>query len=233
MPLKHIGLSSCRQISNIGMANLPKKSLTQLDIESCTKIRDEGILSLVGAPLRVLNMSNLPLITDAVAEYLVQMPLEQINLFLCRKFGDSGLLRLKDRPIADLNLRCSQVSDEGLTHLPRTLRVLTIGDDVFWKCSATPRSPARITDEGMRRVAALPALEELRVEGSLGVTDAGLSHLAAMTLRVVRLECPKLTDGGIAQLNHAKLRRLILNGCDKISETFRASLIAQGICVYH
>ena len=231
MPLKHITLSSCRQISNPGMANLPKKSLTQLDIDGCTKISDEGILVLVGAPLRVLNMANLPLITDAVAEHLAQMPLEKIMLFLCRKFGDSGLLRLKDRPIIDLDLRHTQVADEGLTHLPRTLRVLSIGEDVFLQRRATPPPPARITDEGMQRLAVLPTLEELTVE-SLGVTDAGLSHLAAMTLRVIRLECPNLTDRGVALLNRAKLRRLILSRCDEISETFRASLKAQGIYVY-
>ncbi|MCR9119528.1 MAG: hypothetical protein NXI22_21555 [bacterium] len=59
-----------------------------------------------------------------------------------------------------------------------------------------------ITDDGLKRVAAMGQLVELRIDSG-DLTDAGLTHLAGLTkLQELDLACPQITDAGLASLSN-------------------------------
>jgi hypothetical protein len=82
---------------------------------------------------------------------------------------------------------------------------------------------AAITDEGLRRLAALPLpkLTALSLGRCSHITDNGLAHVASIgTLKDLMLPgCPKITDDGLKYLVDAKeLTFLDLRGCPGITD---------------
>jgi hypothetical protein len=156
--------------------------------------------------------------------------------------------------------QCPNVTGTGFGVLPRLprLKALVLSECPIADaaCPAIGRDRAleemrfirtKVTDAGLKELAALPALESLGLEGSpiTGVgfgtsgwkklreidaphtpfTDAGLNAVGALpAVTVLRLDSTQITNVGLHQLHHSKtLTELYLSGT-KITDTGIASL---------
>jgi hypothetical protein len=85
----------------------------------------------------------------------------------------------------------------------------------------------KLTDAGLRSVAALPGVLHLNLYGCRELTAAGIAHLAGMST-VTRLDltrCTRLTDTALAPLGKLpRLEHLSLAGCEWVTDAGLAAL---------
>ena len=101
--LEKIDLEECVQITDATLAVLAAccPLLESISLSHCELITDEGIRQLGMAPcasenLNVLELDNLPLITDASLEHLVSCHnLKRVELYDCQLITRSGIRRLR------------------------------------------------------------------------------------------------------------------------------------------
>jgi hypothetical protein len=101
---------------------------------------------------------------------------------------------------------------------------------------------AKITDQGLLELAALPLLTDLKVTNSTRVTDSGLGTLAMLTpLSALKLhDCPLLSGQGLRSLTSLPIKCLELVNCtfignedlQTISNMRALSSVTLGPCVY-
>jgi hypothetical protein len=83
-----------------------------------------------------------------------------------------------------------------------------------------------VTDASLTHLAAMP-LQTLSLECCYEITDAGLAHLAALPLQTLILEdCEMITDTGLAHLAALPLQTLNLSCCENITDVGLAHLAA-------
>jgi len=128
-------------------------------------------------------------------------PLQTLNLSQCGKITDAGMqdvaaiAELKELMLGTAENPGARITDAGLEPLTR-LRRLELLD--LSQCG-------RITDEGLKHVARIPALKELHLDGGLEpgprVGDAGLEALASLPrLTELTLAGSTITDAGLPAL---------------------------------
>jgi len=191
---------------------------------------DKGMVQVKEmASLRILSFhENLCRITDAGLAHISQMDgLESLCLHGIRNITDVGIAHLaKMRSLKKLDIGSSQVSDRGLAYLKqtKTLEKLALPQD---QKGITDAGLAHIgelpnlrslhisrihfndpqmnkeyyTDAGLAELAKCRLLEDLSL-GSIGITDAGMEHVATLTnLKSLNLfGCDNITDAGLAKL---------------------------------
>jgi Leucine-rich repeat (LRR) protein len=195
-----------------------------------THFTDNGLVHLQNLPaLRILSVyEGRASITNAGLVHIAQMPkLEILCLGGIRGITDDGLAHLtKMRSLKKLEIGSSQVTDRGLGYLSqiKTLERLElpqeqrgITDSGLAYLGQLPNlrqlHVSRIhfndpkmnteyyTDKGLEALARCTGLEELSI-GSIGITDAGIDHIAKLTkLKWLNLfGCDNVTDKGLARL---------------------------------
>jgi beta-lactamase regulating signal transducer with metallopeptidase domain/Leucine-rich repeat (LRR) protein len=203
---------------------------------------DKGMVHLKNIPnLKILSFhQNLCRITDAGLVHISDMPkLEILCLHAMSDITDNGLANLtKLRSLKKLQIGSSQVTDKGLSYLSqiktlerldlpqRDQRITDIGFAHLGKLPnlkilhvsrahyADPKKNKEYyTDKGLAELAKCRSLEELSI-GSIGITDAGMEHIAKLTnLKMLNLfGCDNVTNAGLAKLTALKsLRNLYIH----------------------
>jgi Leucine-rich repeat (LRR) protein len=183
--------------------------------------------------LRILSFhENLCRITDTGLVHISQMAeLEFLCLHGMKDITDTGIAHLsKMRSLKKLDIGSSQVTDRGLAYLAqiKTLEQLDlpqhqkgITDAGLAHIAELPNLKAlhisRIhfndpkmnkeyyTDKGLEDLVKCQGLEELSL-GSIGITDAGMDHVAKLTAlkSLLLFGCENITDNGLARLAELK-----------------------------
>lgn len=217
-------------MTDAGLAHL--KTLPNLEYLCLygSKFTDAGCVHIKEmSSLRILSFhENLCRISDEGLAHISQMPnLEVLCLHGMKNITDDGIAHLTKMPsLHKLNIASSQVTDRGLEYLSqiKTLEHLELPQDQkgitdrgLEYLSRLPNlkelSISRIhfidpkmnrdyyTDKGLEYLSRCSKLEELRI-GSIGITDAGMEHIARLTgLKSLGLfGCDNVTDSGFARL---------------------------------
>ncbi|MCK4292049.1 MAG: hypothetical protein KAY65_02545 [Planctomycetes bacterium] len=227
------------RMNNAALAHLAKlPSLTYLLLQG-DNFTDAGMAHLKNVPsLKILHLGHLPGLTNAAFVHLSEIPnLERLDLHWNENITDSGIAHLKKLGnLKKLDIRHSKATVGGVAHLSqiKTLDHLELpgkilNDEVLEYLGQLPNlRELRITrshyvdpkmdkdyytDRGLRALPRLSLLEDLSI-GSIGVTDAGMSHIAKLTnlKRLHLFGCSAITDDGLANLMTLKsLTRLTLS----------------------
>lgn len=113
------------------------------------------------------------------------------------------------RRITDLNLAYTALEDDDIFLIGSLKRIIRLH-----------LGNSNITDTGIRHLAGLNSLRELKLAENIHLTDAGLAHLQGLT-GLVRLDlsgCGRITDSGLQSLSkmmsleHLKLGKTNING---------------------
>jgi len=195
---------------------------------------DRGMLHVKEmSSLRILSFyQSLCRITDAGLLHISQMPeLEILCLHWMKNITDAGMKHLsKMRSLRKLDIGSSQITDRGLAHLKqlKTLERLELPQDQKGITDAglahigelpnlrslqvsrihfnDPKTNKEYyTDAGLAELAKCRLLGDLSL-GSIGITDAGMDHVAKLTnLKSLNLfGCDNVTDAGLVKLRGLK-----------------------------
>jgi len=198
-----LDISLCRQLTDSTLSRVVSvaPNLETLDVGGCSDITDNGIL-LIACGLKRLR---------------------SLCLRGCRLVSDVGLAHLSGAgsiaasaavaaTLEHLILHdCQKITDTGLGHIGAGLRSLRTLDISF--CVG-------VSDDGLRCVARLPVLQELRARACDGLTDVGIAYLATSS-RLTVLDvafCMHVTDRALLLLIRGsaampRLRQLHLSAC--------------------
>jgi len=195
---------------------------------------DAGMIHVKAIPsLRIFSVhEGYSRIGDAGLAQISELPnLETLCLHGMRGITDAGIAHLtKMRSLKDLNIASSQITDKGLGYLKqiKTLEHLELPQEQHGITDVGLAHLAELsnlkhlqisrihfnnpavnkeyyTDRGLADIARLRQLEELHI-GSIGVTDAGMDHVAKLTnLKILHMfGCDNVTDKGLAKLTALK-----------------------------
>ena len=176
--------------------------------EGYSRIGDAGLAHISELPnLEILCVGGMRGITDAGIAHLTKMrSLRKLDIG-SSQVTDKGLTYLKQiKTLERLELPQDQhgITDAGLAHLAElsNLKHLQISR-VHFNNPATNKE--YYTDRGLADIARLRQLEVLYV-GSIGVTDAGMDHIARLTnlKKLFLFGCDSVTDKGLAKLTALK-----------------------------
>lgn len=143
-------------ISDVSLNNL---KLTDLSVNECPKITDEGIGRLTS--LTSLDISYNDEITNSALKYLIN--LEKLVLYENKNITNDGLKSLIN--LTSLNIMENQtITNESFTKLPK-LQILYLEDSM-------------ITDEGLQK---LTTLKELYIGKYVNITDVSIGQLTNLT----------------------------------------------------
>ena len=195
--------------------------LTQLDqliglnLSGCSELTDAGLATLGRLHgLESLSLKQCNRVTAAGLEHFRGLEsLTSLDLSWCQRVSDAGLKPLRELPLETLELYgCNRLTNAGLGHLSALskLRVLSVGPSV-----------RGITDDGLRYLAALTALERLNLSWCEEITDDGLAHLTGLHAleHLDLMGCSALTDAGLDHLGRLeRLERLNLWRCEGITD---------------
>jgi len=191
--LLKLSLEGCSEISNVGLEYLPK-GLKSLELNSCTKITDDGLKSIVTFyQLEHLSLAMTNISDDGIKTYSKQFPgtLNSLSLWNCAKITDAAIPYLP-KTIITLYLRRTKITDAALGQLSRGLMSLDL-------------SGTKVSNAGLKSLP--PHLHSL-VLYYTGVTDQGI------------LEIPGLKD--IFHLD-IRTTKVDANGAKKIKDCFVTS----------
>jgi hypothetical protein len=104
--------------------------------------------------------------------------------------------------------RSRELNDHDMRSIARFRRLtsLDVSDPDFREMR---RPESRVTDEGLRHLAALP-LTTLRI-ASPHITDTGLRHLRDLPLVELALRAPSISDNGLEHIIHMPVKSLSIN----------------------
>jgi hypothetical protein len=147
--LHTLSLANCRRLTDEAVINISHLlSLQALSLDGCRCLTDRSLAALSDLyGLRKLDLSSCDLITDEGVEHLEHLEaLEELSLGWCRLITDQGVKTLTNQP------------QRG-----RSLRILRLA-----RCT--------LTDEGVRHLAVLSALEELDLNGCNTIGSIALGN---------------------------------------------------------
>jgi hypothetical protein len=215
------------------LAKLPRLEYLCLgaSFEDKCKFNESGLAYLKDIPsLKKLYIFwQLP-ITDVGMAYIANLTgLEELDI-ADLPISDAGLAQLQSLTALrklDLGRKGARVTERGLVYLQemKSLESLTLPSNLtdagltklaeFEKLKSLDFG-GTISDTGLSHLAKLRDLEILHILDSKNVTDTGMSHIAKLTnLKELSLNCPKLTNEGLAKLSALKsLEKLYLLGAN-------------------
>jgi hypothetical protein len=176
--------------------------------EGVARITDAGLVHIADIPnLESLCLHGMKNITDDGIAHLSKMrSLKKLEIG-SSQVTDRGLgylSQIKTLEHLDLPQEQKGITDTGLTHLAQlpNLRCLNISRMHF---NDPKMNKEYYTDKGLAELAKCCNLEELSI-GSIGITDAGMEHIAKLTnlKRLNLFGCDNVTDKGLAKLTGLK-----------------------------
>ena len=75
MKVKTLTLSGLKGVTGEGIKNVGSRSITELDLSDCNKLKDEGVTSIIqrSVNIEVLNLDSVHKLTDATIVYIAEM----------------------------------------------------------------------------------------------------------------------------------------------------------------
>lgn len=198
-----LDISLCRQLTDSTLSRVVSvaSNLETLDVGGCSDITDNGILLIACGlkRLRSLCLRGCRLVSDVGLAHL----------------AGAGSIAASAAAAATLERLilhdCQKITDTALGHIGAGLRALRTLDISF--CTS-------VSDDGLRCVARLPVLQELRARACDGLTDVGIAYLAtASRLTILDIAfCMHVTDRALLLLIRSSatlphLRHLYLSAC--------------------
>lgn len=104
LPIQHLYLGGCHNITDVGLGHLRSLPLQHLDIIRCRNITDVGLGHLRSLPLQHLDLSYCHKITDVGLGHLRSLPLQELHIACCKLITDVGLRHLRSLPLQKLTL---------------------------------------------------------------------------------------------------------------------------------
>jgi len=178
------------RINNTGLRHLSEMTnLEELRFIQSGGITDVGLVNL--KPLRSLRLLSLG----------------------GAQISDRGVARLCQlESLEDLSLpSVTGITDQGLAYLAELTRLKRLSAGGMTPVELTASGP--YTDEGLLHLSRLKRLEELSICSGVGITDAGVSHIAQLpNLKRLDLMCNGLSNDGLATLATIKSLRYLTLG---------------------
>ncbi len=232
LPLKHLSLFWCMNITNEGLKTLARSSnLTSLNLDRCNAT-NATLNALSKLNLVDLDLSLCDKITDAGLKSLSKLNLVDLNLGLCGKITDAGLkpllktslqtLCLHGDQITDSTLQdlssCPQLTELDLTSCPK---ISDIGLKAIAKCPLKRLELSecyQLSSKGIGHLANSISLTYLNLEFCSDIDDS-LKMLSSLPLTTLHLGYTLISDQGMQDLAKcSSLTSLRLNGCRKITD---------------
>ena len=164
-------------------------SLEHLSFGSnASNFKGDTLTSLKGMPLRTLDLSHHPDLTDDKLEVLKELPLESVKFNGSEKLTDKTLEFLKGKPLHTVQFYWSkQLTDRGLENLKGT----PLKEVFFGGCP-------QLTDRALDNFKGM-ALRSVSFADTQ-VTDQGLKIFQGMPLEYIDFEeCPNLSKDALAE----------------------------------
>lgn len=223
--LESINLSSCEEVTEVGIDALAKNCNTRLlecNLSNCPHVDDSSVVHLANhcPNLRRVSLYNCHGVTDSAIEHLASMCKSLISLDLssCEKVTDRSLIRLS-QSCPSLEVLCVEettITNEGIVEIARSCRSLNTLKLAYCKglMDAGLAELARGCPE-MRHLdlsycnnfslgaiqSALSQwtnLKELHLRGYNAISTAGLRHPRITTLDISW--CKNLEDAAVVEL---------------------------------
>lgn len=213
-PLREFIAPDCKSLTGTGMARAVQSTVIEhVNVSGCRGVDDAGVLALKNkAALAILDLSGCGKLTDRAGEVLgTCASLWFVNLENCGKLSDQTLMALAKLTKLQ-RLFCKgllSITHAGVATLKdhKALQVLQLESD-------------NLGDETAEVIATISALENLGLEYSSKLTDAGILKLAALSkLKVLDVDnCAGLTAAGIQALKE-RLPRLSVSFSFDLAES--------------
>eukprot|EP00897_Mesotaenium_endlicherianum_P009240 jgi/Mesen1/8344/ME000462S07788 len=242
LPLHHLALSHCTQVTDSTLARLPTFShLAVLKLNKCS-ITDSGLAFLGGAAAAADDGAPHTSCNGGGGSGRGCRALEELSLWRCEGVRDEGLAQVAAGcprlRVLDLTC-CREVSDEGLAAVAascksmRTLELegcgrITHASLALLAASCTSLesinvTDCNVTDAGVEAIAQCTALRNLKIGISPQVTDAAIARIGASchALREVDLyRCEEVGDVGVSALAGGcpELRVVNLSYCTRVGD---------------
>ena len=212
LPLVVLDLHSTRIDDQIARHLQAFSRLRKLDL-SGTELSDAGFGALVPLPeLRELFIGNGEAGDQALTAAAAQSKLTVLDAS-ASQISDAGVQGLRDVLLQELVVSDSNIGDDALLRICRTLTSLWIGS-------------TEVTDEGAAHLSALDGLEHLDVSHNEQLTDGFLLPLRGLPLKSLNLWKTSVSSAGLPHLP-ATLQRLVLRGT-RVADGGFASLARLG-----
>ena len=197
--LEALNLEDCRSVTNAGLTPLAKlKNLRTLSLRS-TQVTDDGLAALSQARNLETLVLEFTRVRGPGLVHLEHLPkLAVLSLNPNRNTADKTQIDLSPLAEGFLGLRALKVGGNNLTdaHLASVATVKSLQTLTFRTLGFT-----KFTDAGLAPLANLTNLRELRINGSVKVTDAGMVHLTKLNrLEKIDLGRTRISSAATASL---------------------------------
>ena len=203
--LEALNLEDCRSVTNAGLTPLAKlKNLRTLSLRS-TQVTDDGLAALSQARNLETLVLEFTRVRGPGLVHLEHLPkLAVLSLNPNRNTADKTQIDLSPLAEGFLGLRALKVGGNNLTdaHLASVATVKSLQTLTFRTLGFT-----KFTDAGLAPLANLTNLRELRINGSVKVTDAGMVHLTKLN-RLEKLDLGRTQISSAAAASLGKLPAL-------------------------
>lgn len=220
--LRHVDISWCNKISNVGIGMIAGETLLRFSAKGCSGLDNEGLIKLArrSPNLEHLNLQCCVFVSDAALASISQSchKLKLLCVSGCSQLTDASPQALAQGcPLLDTleMANCNRCSDAGLIPLIRACHSLRRLD--LEEC-------ALITDSTLSHLASFcPLIEKLSLSHCDQITDAGVQRLAHNLRRLSVIEidnCPFISDQTLDQLAQESpaLQRVELYDCQLITK---------------
>ena len=203
--LEALNLEDCRAVTNAGLTPLAKlKNLRTLSLRS-TQVTDDGLAALSQARNLETLVLEFTRVSGPGLVHLEHLPkLAVLSLNPNRNTADKTQIDLSPLAEGFLALRALKVGGNNLTdaHLASVATVKNLQTLTFRTLGFT-----KFTDAGLAPLANLTNLRELRINGSVKVTDVGMVHLTKLN-RLEKLDLGRTRISSAAAASLGKLPAL-------------------------
>jgi Leucine-rich repeat (LRR) protein len=197
--LEALNLEDCRSVTNASLTPLAKlKNLRTLSLRS-TQVTDDGLAALSQARNLETLVLEFTRVSGPGLVHLEHLPkLAVLSLNPNRNTADKTQIDLSPLAEGFLALRALKVGGNNLTdaHLASVATVKNLQTLTFRTLGFT-----KFTDAGLAPLANLTNLRELRINGSVKVSDAGMVHLTKLNrLEKLDLGRTRISSAVVASL---------------------------------
>ncbi len=191
------------------------------------KLRDADLKLLSNQPIKHLDLSEQPGITDDACQYLEKLPLQSLSI-LTSQITDKGLARLlKIKSLRKLIFQRGNINGEALRYINDNVSMLNLAHNHIGDSALAPLkgkralgdltlSDTQITGTGLKGLADTQAVQRLDLS-STPLTDEGLAALKGnRSIAALILYDTGISKAGLAALKGAPIHNLDLHACKKI-----------------
>lgn len=229
----HLALGgwSCAPDTLPALADL--KSITSLTLDGVAGLSGDDFAKGPKFTVGEVDVANMPSLHGQLRPVLAAFPrAASVRLTNFQPDSSDVAALAQFKPMAFLQLAGTGTGDPQVPGLAATTSLVTLhwfhfataGHDLDRLAAAKSLrhlalTDGQLTDDGLRKVATLPQIETLLLDGTAGITDDGVGALSTMKqLRTLRLNRTPVT--GLALTRLAALRRLEsldLTGCSAVT----------------